>query len=275
MQNYVEGKVIIITGAGGGFGKLLAKKVSALGAKVVCVGRREENVKKVAEGIKEKGYEASYIKADVAIKEDMDAMVQFAVQKYGCVDVLVNNAAIMPTSFFADHAKAWQAWDQCIDINIKGVVHAIAAVYDQMIGQGQGHIINISSIAGNAPVVGGSVYQASKVAVNYISETVRQEARGKIKVSLVKPTAVAATGLYGTMINPRASIGMIGQNWKDTIATNADIKNRPDLTDREKIGFFNCDPEAIVDGVIYVINQPWGVNISDITVRAAGESLIM
>lgn len=275
MKNYVESKVIIITGAGGGFGKFLARKAAALGAKVVCTGRHEENVKKVADGIKAKGYEAAYFKADVSIKEEMDAMAQFTVQQYGRIDVLVNNAAIMPLSFFAEHEKAWQAWDQCIDINIKGVIHGISAVYDQMIKQGQGHIINISSIAGNAPLVGGSVYQATKVAVNYISETVRQEARGKIKVSVVKPTAVPATGLFATMINPQAGIGMIGQNAKEAMKIGAEILNRPDLTDKEKVGYYYLDPEAIVDGIIYIINQPWGVNIADITVRASGEPYII
>ncbi len=275
MKNYIENKVIIITGAGGGFGKLTSEKAAAMGAKVVCAGRREENIKTVAEGIKANGFEASYIKADVVVKDDMDAMAQFAIKKYGRIDVLINNAGVMPLSFFSDHKKAWQAWDQCIDINIKGVVYGISAVYDQMIEQGQGHIINISSIYGNKPVVGGSVYQATKIAERYIAETLRQEARGKIKVSVISPTGVPDTGLTGSVINRRAQIGIVGQNLKDTIDYLTEVKNRPELTDREKIEYYYLDPEAIVDNIIYIINQPWGVNISEITVRSSGEPFII
>jgi len=100
MQNYVEGKVIVITGAGGGFGKLLSEKSAAMGARVVCAGRHEENIKSVVEGIRANGYEASYIKTDVSVKADVDAMAQFAIKQYGRIDVLVNNAGTMPLAFF-------------------------------------------------------------------------------------------------------------------------------------------------------------------------------
>jgi len=275
MKNYLEGKSIVVTGAGGGFGKLTSEKAAALGARVVCAGRREENIRAVAEGIRANGFEAAYVKADVAVKADMDAMAQFAVKQYGRIDVLVNNAGVMPLAFFSDHKTAWQAWDRCIDINLKGVVYGISAVYDQMIEQGQGHIINVSSIYGNKPVVGGSVYQATKIAERYIAETLRQEARGKIKVSIISPTGVPDTGLSGSIINRQSGIGIMGQNMKEAVDYMTDMQNRPELKDREKIGYYFLDPEAIVDSIIYMINQPWGVNISDMTVRSSGEPFVI
>ena len=100
---------------------------------------------------------------------------------------MVNNAGVMPLAFYADHADAGAAWERCIDINIKGVLNGIVAVYDQMIAQGRGHIVNLSSIYGNFPVAGAGVYGASKAAVNFLSEALRVEAQGRIKVTVVKP----------------------------------------------------------------------------------------
>lgn len=275
MKNYVEGKVILVTGAGSGFGKLISEKAGAMGAKMVCSDINEENVGAVADAMKAKGIDVTSVKTDVTIKEEVDAMVNFAIEEYGRVDVLINNAGTMPLAFFADHEKAWMAWDKCIDINFKGVVYGISAVYDQMIKQGQGHIINISSIYSNNPVVGSGVYQATKIACRYIAETLRQEAKGKIKVSIIRPTGVLGTGLGGTVVNPEAIIGLWGQNAAEAMTLLTEMSNRPELTDKEKITYFSMDPEPIADNVVYVINQPWGVNIGDITVRASAEPYIL
>ena len=275
MKNYVEGKVIIVTGAGSGFGKLISEKSAALGGKVVCSDINEESVKAVAESLKAKGLDAVSVKSDVTIKEEVDAMVAFAIETYGCVDVLVNNAGTMPLSFFSDHKDAWKAWDQCIDINLRGVIYCISAVYDQMIEQGKGHIINISSIYGNNPVIGAAVYQATKVACRYVADTLRQEAKGKIKVSVVRPTGVPGTGLAETVINMEALVGLLGQNAGEYTELMPEIANHPEMTDKEKITYYALDPEAIADNVIYIINQPWGVNIGDITVRASAEPFIL
>ena len=275
MTNYVEGKVIIVTGAGSGFGKLISEKASAMGAKVVCSDVNEESVKTVADGLTEKGLDAASVKSDVTIKKEVEAMVSLAIKKYGRVDVLVNNAGIMPLAFFSDHKEAWKAWDKCIDINLRGVVYGMSAVYDQMVKQGQGHIINISSIYGNNPVVGAGVYQATKVACRYVADTLRQEAKGKIKVSVVRPTGVPGTGLGETVVNPEALIGLLGQNAGEYGELMSDISNHPDMTNKEKITYYALDPETLAESVIYVINQPWGVNIGDITVRASAEPFIL
>jgi NADP-dependent 3-hydroxy acid dehydrogenase YdfG len=275
MKNYVEGKVVIVTGAGSGFGRLISEKGAAMGAKVVCSDINKESAAAVAGGLNAKGFDAASIKSDVAIKEEVDAMVKFAIGKYGRVDVLVNNAGTMPLAFFSDHKDAWKAWDKCIDVNLRGVIYCMSAVYDQMIEQGQGHIINISSIYGNNPVVGAAVYQATKVACRYVADTLRQEAKGKIKVSVVRPTGVPGTGLGETVINPEALVGLLGQNAGEYSEVMQEISNHPEMTDREKITYYALDPETIADNVIYIINQPWGVNIGDITIRASGEPFIL
>ena len=275
MKNYVEGKVIIVTGAGSGFGKLISEKAAAMGAKVVCSDINEESVKAVADSLKAKELDAVSIKSDVTIMEEVDAMVQFAIEKFGRVDVLVNNAGIMPLAFFSDHKDACKAWDKCIDINLRGVVYCMSAVYDQMVEQGQGHIINISSIYGNSPVVGAGVYQATKVACRFVADTLRQEAKGKIKVSVVRPTGVPGTGLGETVINPEALVGILGLNAGEYTEVMEKIENHPEMTDKEKITYYALDPETLADSVIYVINQPWGVNIGDITVRASGEPFML
>src|SRR5204863_10039095 len=111
------------------------------------------------------GRAAIGLRADVSDAEQVQQAVDTAVERFGRVDVLVNNAGVMPNAFVADHARALAAWDRCIDIHVKGVVHGICAVYDHMMRQGSGHIVNISSIYGNAGVAGAAVYCATKAAV--------------------------------------------------------------------------------------------------------------
>lgn len=159
----------------------------------------------VFDGIREAGGSGTYQVADVTDMDQMKAVVQHAVQTFGAVDVIVNNAGVMPLAYFADHEKAWQQWHRAIDINIKGVVNGISAVYDQMIEQGRGHVVNISSIYGNAGVAGSGVYSATKAAVAVLSDSLRSEAKGKIKVTTVKPTGVLGTNLgKGSSTAPRS-----------------------------------------------------------------------
>lgn len=277
MENYIKDKVIIITGAGSGFGKLISEMTAERGAKVVAADINEENLKAVVEGIKEKGEIAEYIVTDVTKKEDMDNMAKFAIDTFGRIDTLVNNAGIMPLSFFSDHQKAFKAWDKVIDINIKGVVYGISAVYDQMMEQEQGEIINISSIYGNYGIYGSGVYSATKAAVKVISDSLRVETQGKIKVTTVKPTGVAGTNLGNSIINPEAQVGLAGHNG-DEYFEKLDKFTKNDLPaeefDRESIKLFFISPEDLARNVVYAINQPWGVSISDITVRASNERYI-
>ena len=188
MSQHLQDKVVVITGAGGGFGKLIAEKCAAAGARVVGVDIGAENLAAVFDGIREAGLSGTSHVADVTDIEQMKAAVQHAVQTFGAVDVIVNNAGVMPLAYFADHDKAWQHWHRAIDINIKGVVNGISAVYDQMIEQGRGHVVNISSIYG---IVGGAdipAYHASKGAVRTMSKNdALTFAPDKIRVNSVHP----------------------------------------------------------------------------------------
>ena len=270
-KNYVEGKVIIITGASSGFGKLTAKRA----AEIVLAARSEEKLKETVAEIKAAGGEASYIVTDVAKKDDVFAMAKFAVDTYGRIDVLVNNAGTMPLAFFSEHEQALDKWEQCIDISIKGTIFGISAVYDQMIKQGQGQVINVSSIYANFPVAGAGVYQVAKMGVQYLAESLRSECQGKIKVTTIKPTGFMKTNLSSSVVDQMAMMPAVAgpleilSNWVE------EAPLRPDFHDINSMTYNDPDPQVLADNIIYAINQPWGVSIGDLTVRASGESFVI
>ena len=278
MTNYLRDKVVIITGAGSGFGKLLAEKVVALGGNVVAADVNEEAVNAVVASLEGSEGKISAKVIDVTQRQDMKSLAAHAIQIFGQIDILINNAGTMPLAFFADHTDAEDAWDRCIDINFKGVLHGISAVYDQMISQGAGHIVNLSSIYGNFPVSGAGVYGATKAAVNVLSESLRVESQGKIKVTTIKPTGVPSTGLGAGIINPMALSGILGANTetymgKFQAAEEGSIDKR--LLDPENIEYYALDPDLLTDQIVYAMNQPLGVSISEITVRASGDAYVI
>ena len=270
--NHLDGRTVIVTGAAGGFGRLLAEKSAALGANV---GACDIDVDALADLA---GERIEIGTVDVA---DLAAMRGFAdrvVDRFGAIDVMINNAGIMPLAFIADHEAAHAAWERCIDINIKGTLNGMVAAHDPMIEQGRGHVINLSSIYGNFPVIGAAVYGASKTAVNFLSESFRVETRGQIKVTIVKPTGVPATGLSASVINPAASVGILGQDTPDFMAMVEGMQAGTfpaERLDPANIDYASLAPEHIADAVIHAIDQPWGVSIGDITVRAAGDHFIL
>lgn len=274
-KNYVEGKVIIITGASSGFGKLTAKRAAEMGGKIVLAARSEEKLKETVAEIKAAGGEASYIVTDVAKKDDVFAMAKFAVDTYGRIDVLVNNAGTMPLAFFSEQEQALDKWEQCIDISIKGTIFGISAVYDQMIKQGQGQVINVSSIYANFPVAGAGVYQVAKMGVQYLAESLRSECQGKIKVTTIKPTGFMKTNLSSSVVDQMAMMPAVAgpleilSNWVE------EAPLRPDFHDINSMTYNDPDPQVLADNIIYAINQPWGVSIGDLTVRASGESFVI
>ena len=274
-KNYVEGKVIIITGASSGFGKLTAKRAAEMGGKIVLAARSEEKLKETVAEIKAAGGEASYIVTDVAKKDDVFAMAKFAVDTYGRIDVLVNNAGTMPLAFFSEHEQALDKWEQCIDISIKGTIFGISAVYDQMIKQGQGQVIKVSSIYANFPVAGAGVYQVAKMGVQYLAESLRSECQGKIKVTTIKPTGFMKTNLSSSVVDQMAMMPAVAgpleilSNWVE------EAPLRPDFHDINSMTYNDPDPQVLADNIIYAINQPWGVSIGDLTVRASGESFVI
>lgn len=274
-KNYVEGKVIIITGASSGFGKLTAKRAAEMGGKIVLAARSEEKLKETVAEIKAAGGEASYIVTDVAKKDDVFAMAKFAVDTYGRIDVLVNNAGTMPLAFFSEHEKALDKWEQCIDISIKGTIFGISAVYDQMIKQGQGQVINVSSIYANFPVAGAGVYQVAKMGVQYLAESLRSECQGKIKVTTIKPTGFMKTNLASSVVDQMAMMPAVAGPFEILSNWVEEAPLRPDFHDINSMTYNDPDPQVLADNIIYAINQPWGVSIGDLTVRASGESFVI
>jgi NADP-dependent 3-hydroxy acid dehydrogenase YdfG len=280
MTDHVEGKVVVVTGAASGFGRLVAQMVAGRGAKVVAADIDAEGLAATADSIASTGGTVAHRRTDVTDRADMVGLAAFAVESFGAIDVMVNNAGVMPLAFYADHAQAADAWDRCIDINFRGVLNGIMAVHDQMIAQGRGQVVNISSIYGNTPLAGSAVYTATKAAVNVLSETLRIESQGKIKVTVVKPTGVPGTNLGSGIVNGDAMIGILGQN-AASFGENAavvwgaeDTPEKAAMNDPEDIRYWAIAPEELAAQVVYVIDQPWGISISDITVRASGDQYL-
>ncbi|AWM77730.1 SDR family oxidoreductase [Phenylobacterium parvum] len=278
MGGYIQDRVVMVTGGGGGFGRLICEKAAALGARIVCTDIDEAGLTGTAASVLAAGGRILHQRADVTALSDLRAAVTAGVREFGRIDVLVNNAGIMPLAFWRDHEAAAQAWSRCIDINIKGVMNGVMAIHDQMIAQGQGQVINISSIYGNFPVAGAGIYGATKAAVNFLSESLRVESQGRIKVTTIRPTGVPGTGLGGGVINPEAIVGILGQNtasYLGALQGRANTPLDPRQGDPGSVGYLALDPEFIADAVIHAIDQPWGVSISDITVRATGDQYIL
>jgi NADP-dependent 3-hydroxy acid dehydrogenase YdfG len=277
-EDHVAGKTLIVTGGAGGFGRLLCEKAAVRGASVVCADVDQAGLDSVGEALARSGAEWIVVPADVTRMADMTALAAAAVERFGRIDVMVNNAGIMPLAFYRDHADALGAWDRCIDINIKGVLHGIIAVHDQMIGQGSGHVINLSSIYSNFPVAGAAVYGATKAAVNFLSEALRVESQGRIRVTNVRPTGVPGTNLGAGVINQEAIVGILGQNapaYLQQMGAHAAGALPEGLLDVENIEYYALEPEHLAEQILYAIDQPLGVAISDITVRASGDGYIL
>jgi NADP-dependent 3-hydroxy acid dehydrogenase YdfG len=277
-SGHLGDRVVAITGAGGGFGKLMAEMAAARGAKVVLGDIDEAAVSAAARAIADAGGQAEAVVVDVTDLAQVQAMVGRAVERFGALDVMVNNAGIMPLAFFADHAQAYGAWDRCIDINLKGVLHGIIAAHDQMISQGRGHVVNISSIYANAGTAGSGVYSATKAAVVVLSDSLRVESQGRIKVTIVRPTGVLGTGLAGGVVNPAAAIGIAGQHnqqYMERVMAQLGGQLDPALADADDVRYWAIAPEVVAEQVVHAIDQPWGVSISDITVRASGDHYVL
>lgn len=277
MADYIKDKSIIVTGAASGFGMLVSQKAAEMGAKLTCADINADQLQKVVSDMTDRGLAAQGVVTDVRDAGQVAALGKAAIEKYDAIDVMVNNAGIMPLAFFADHEAALDKWHQCIDINLKGVINGIAAVHDQMIKQGRGHVINVSSIYGNGPVVGSGVYSATKAAVNFISDTLRMESHGKIKVTAIRPTGVN-TNLAGTVVNPAASIGILGHFMMEEGPKMAELGEgylASLSADQDSMECRLLDPQQVADNIIYAINQPWGVSISDITIRCSDDRMVL
>lgn len=242
----INGKVVIITGASSGLGKATALRLAKGGAKLVLAARREERLVELRDAIIEQGGDAIYQVTDVTDRTQVESLAKAAKEAYGRIDVLVNNAGLMPLSPL-DELKV-DEWDQMVDVNIKGVLYGIAAVLPTMREQHVGHIINLSSIAGHKVFPSSAVYSATKYAVKALSEGLRQEGDGEIRSTNISPGAVA-TELTSTISDP------------DT------AKNVDEMYEMA------IDPDAIARAIAYAIEQPADVDVNEIIIRPTKQPL--
>lgn len=233
-------KVIIITGASSGIGEATALKLAQHGAKVVLTARREDKLESLRDKITSNGGEALVVTGDVTKAEDFKKVVDQAIETFGTVNALINNAGLMPLSFVAKLKT--EEWDTMVDVNIKGVLNGVAAVLPTLIKNEGGHIINISSTAAYKYFPGGAVYCATKAAVKMFSEGLRQELAPEhgINITSIEPGAVD-TELLNTI-------------------TDEDIKEK--MSEMKKMT--RLEAEDIAAAIYYALSQPSRVNINDV-----------
>jgi NADP-dependent 3-hydroxy acid dehydrogenase YdfG len=232
-------KVVLITGASSGIGEATARLLASKGLQVVLGARRTDRLEAIASEIRDKGGLAEYRALDVTSLDDMHAFVRFAKEKFGRIDVIVNNAGLMPLSKL--EALKVDEWNRMIDVNIRGVLHGIAATLPVMQQQGSGQIINMSSIGGHTVSPTAAVYSATKFAVNAISEGLRQEV-SNIRVTVISP-------------------GTTESELADSIS---DSDARHEMQSFRKI---LIPADAIAKSILFAIEQSDDVDVSEIIVR--------
>ncbi len=187
-NDLINSKVVIIPGASSGLGEATARRLADRGAKLVLAARREDRLKALSEDLSAKGAEVIWQVTDVTDRKQVEALAASAKEAFGRIDVLVNNAGLMPLAPL-DALKV-DEWDQMVDVNIKGVMYGIAAVLPTMREQHSGHVINLSSVAGHKLFPGAAVYCATKFAVKALSEGLRMEAGDEIRSTNISPGAI-------------------------------------------------------------------------------------
>ncbi len=235
----IQGKVVLISGASSGIGEATARELAKRGATVVLGARRTDRLEKLVGEINAAGGTARFRALDVTSQEDFAAFADFAVKEFGKIDVLVNNAGIMPLSPM--DALKIDEWNQMIDVNIRGVLHGIAAVLPLMKQQGSGQIVNVSSIGGHATYPTAAVYCGTKYAVVAISDGLRQETKD-IRVTVISPGVVAS----------------------ELASTITHGTTKAYMDDFRKVAL---TPDAIGRAIAFAVEQPNDVDVSEIIVR--------
>lgn len=238
-MNEVADKVVLVTGASSGIGEATARLLAASGAKVVLGARRTERLERIVADIQAAGGTAEARALDVTCRDDMDAFVRHAVGQFGRVDVIVNNAGIMPLSPLA--ALKVEEWDRMIDVNIRGVLHGVAAVLPVMTAQASGQVINVASIGAHAVSPTAAVYCATKYAVWAISEGLRQE-HADIRVTTICP----------------------GVTESELAESISDEQGREEMKAYRRIAI---GADAVARAIRFAISQPADVDTSEIIIR--------
>jgi NADP-dependent 3-hydroxy acid dehydrogenase YdfG len=240
----VENKVVIITGASSGIGEATAKLLAKQGARLVLAARREDRLQILQKEIEELGGKAVYQVTDVTDSAQVEELAKLAQDTFGSVDVLVNNAGLMPLSKLNKNKQ--DEWNTMVDVNIKGVLYGIGAVLPYMRKQQRGHIINISSIAGHDVMPSSAVYSGTKFAVRAITEGLRKEES-------------VENNIRATIISP----GAVDTELKDHI-TDEEIK--------QGIGDLKAmDADAIARAIAYAVNEPDDVAVNEILIRPTAQ----
>ena len=242
----VDGKVVAITGASSGIGEAVACLLAAHGAKLVLGARRLERLEAVADRIKAAGGEVSCACTDVKRREDVAKLIQMAVERYGRLDVLINNAGVGPISPLDDLRV--EEWEDMIDINVKGLLYGIAAALPVFRRQGFGHFVNTASTAGLIVKPSMAVYAGTKFAVRAISEGLRQEAGENLRVTVISP-------------------GFVQTDFIDTVSSPEVRAQLAAARDRMAIS-----PEAVADAMLYAIAQPASVDVGEIVIRPTAQA---
>jgi NADP-dependent 3-hydroxy acid dehydrogenase YdfG len=239
----IKDKVAVVTGASSGIGYATALALAKAGAKVAAGARRVDKLESLQKEIQKSDGEILIGKVDVTIKEDCNSFIDIVLEKWNRIDILINNAGVMPLSFFKN--LKINEWEQMIDVNLKGVLYCTAAAIPTMINNKSGHIINISSVAGRVVFPAGSVYCATKYAITAFSEGLRQELsqRYNIKVTCIEP-GVVATELPNT-ITDKSLEGFV-ESVKKMEALQAD---------------------DIANAIVYALDSPRYVNVNEILLR--------
>ncbi|MCP3097833.1 SDR family oxidoreductase [Myxococcus sp. K15C18031901] len=240
MATNIQGKVVAITGASSGIGEATARLLAQQGAKVVLGARREERLKVLAAELEAAGGEARARAVDVTKRDDVEAFVGFALEAFGRLDVLVNNAGVMPLSRL-EMLKV-DEWDRMIDVNIRGVLHGIAAGLPVMKRQKAGQFINVSSIGGHAVSPTAAVYCATKFAVLALSEGLRQEVGADIRVTVISP----------------------GVTTSELAESISDANAREVMREFRKVAI---PADAVARSISHAISQPADVDVSEIIIR--------
>ncbi|MCW5313225.1 SDR family NAD(P)-dependent oxidoreductase [Nostoc sp. KVJ3] len=245
-MSLIQNKVVIITGASSGLGEATAKRLAASGAKLMLAARREDRLKDLVAEIAKLGGTATYRVTDVVDRSQVEALAKETLSTYSRIDVLINNADLMPLSPL-DQVKV-EEWDRMIDVNIKGVLYGIAAVLPIMRQQKSGHIINLSSVAGHKVFPGSAIYCATKYAVRAISEGLRLESNGEIRSTNISPGAVA-TELTTTITDKDTAAGI------------------------DQLYAIAIDADAIARAIAYAIEQPDDVDVNEMIIRPTRQEL--
>jgi NADP-dependent 3-hydroxy acid dehydrogenase YdfG len=237
-----ESKTILVTGASSGIGEAVAERLAAEGHRVIAGARREDRLQALADRIAQNGGSIEVRRLDVTDRADVAAFVDAAVDKHGRVDVIINNAGVMPLSRL--DALLTDEWDRMIDVNVRGLLNGIAAALPHFQRQGSGHFITVASVGAHEVVPTAAVYCATKYAAWAITEGLRQEVDPSIRVTTVSPGVVESE---------------LAESISDPTAASAMTQYRAD----------SIPPEAIARGISYAISEPADVDVNELIIRPA------